>query len=95
MLGRGPRDFQPRPHDMAQRDARPSLSLVAYGEDEEDEGTRSSDDDMLVPRKRARVQKAEEGGSPTLIDAHHPTCPPAVGTPPIINFPGEIRTPAE
>ena len=80
---------------MAQRDARPSLSLVAYGEDEEDEGTRSSDDDMLVPRKRARVQKAEEGGSPTLIDAHHPTCPPAVGTPPIINFPGEIRTPAE
>ena len=49
------------------------LSLVDYGdeEDEEDEsGARSSDDDLIVPRKRVRVQKTEEGNSLDLIHYH-------------------------
>lgn len=46
---------------MAQESSAPSISLVDYGEDEEEEdGAHSSDEELLVPRKRVRVQKTEE-----------------------------------
>ena len=61
-----PSPAHPSPHALAMSEkTAPALSLVAYGEDEEEEeedsGARSSDEDLLVPRKRVRVQKTEEG----------------------------------
>ena len=48
---------------MEQERVAPGRSLVAYGEEEEEEeeAARSSDDDLLVPVKRVRVQKTEDG----------------------------------
>ena len=45
--------------------------LVDYGDDdeEEDSGVRSSDDDLLVPRKRVRVQKSDAGELSSLNNA--------------------------
>ena len=47
---------------MATAESLARASLVAYGEEEgDDDDARSSDEELVVPRKRTRVQKTEDG----------------------------------
>lgn len=41
--------------------AEASRPLVDYEEEEEEEEERSSDEEYIVPKKRVRVQKTDEG----------------------------------